>query len=51
MRALIASKQTYWMNWPPAEGIVAVPRNPEIDDFELSARAGQIQMRNGGPGC
>jgi hypothetical protein len=35
--ALIATEQTYWMNWPPAEGVVAVPRNPEIDDFELSA--------------
>ncbi len=37
MMALIASEQTYWMSWPAAEGIVAVPRDPEVDDFELSA--------------
>ena len=35
--ALIAREQTYWMNWPPADGVVAVPRNPEFDDFQLSA--------------
>ncbi|WP_183099101.1 hypothetical protein [Nocardioides pelophilus] len=35
--ALIAGERTYWMSWPPADGIVAVPRNSDIDDFELSA--------------
>lgn len=36
MMALIASEQTYWTNWPPANGVVAGPRDPEHDDFELS---------------
>lgn len=37
MMMLIASERTYWMAWPSVSGVVAVPRNPEFDDFELSA--------------
>lgn len=34
---LIAGHRTYWRKWPTDPAVVAIPRSPDHDDFELSA--------------
>lgn len=33
---LIAAERTYWRRWPSDPGVVALPREPDHDDFDLS---------------
>jgi hypothetical protein len=33
---LIAGHRTYWRKWPIDPAVVAIPRSPDYDDFELS---------------